>query len=95
MKLIPLGDKIVIKQAEAESKTKSGIVLPTQSKEKPQIATVIAVGPGGSIDGHEVVMTVKPGDKIIYSRYAGVEFKIDEETLTVIRLHDVMALVEE
>ena len=73
MKLVPLGDKVVIKQLEAEEKTKSGIVLPSQSKEKPQMATVIAVGPGGMIDGNKVEMTVKAGDKIIYSKYCGTE----------------------
>ena len=73
MKLVPLGDKIVLKQLEAEETTKSGIVLPGQAKEKPQEAEVIAVGPGGTIDGKEVVMQVKVGDKVIYSKYAGTE----------------------
>ena len=73
MKLVPLGDKVVIKQLEAEEKTKSGIVLPSQSKEKPQMAVVIAAGPGGMVDGNKVEMAVKAGDKIIYSKYSGTE----------------------
>ena len=79
MKLVPLGDKIVLKQLEAEETTKSGIVLPGQAKEKPQEAEVIAVGPGGVVDGKEVVMQVKVGDKVIYSKYAGTEIKLDNE----------------
>ena len=77
MKLVPLGDKIVLKQLEAEETTKSGIVLPGQAKEKPQEAEVIAVGPGGNIDGKEVVMQVKEGDKVIYSKYAGTDVELD------------------
>ena len=79
MKLVPLGDKIVLKQLEAEETTKSGIVLPGQAKEKPQEAEVIAVGPGGVVDGKEVVMQVKVGDKVIYSKYAGTEVKLEGE----------------
>ena len=85
MKLVPLGDKVVIKQLEAEEKTKSGIVLPSQSKEKPQMATVIAVGPGGMIDG----------DKIIYSKYCGTEVECDGEKLLVVKQGDILAIVED
>ena len=95
MKIIPLGDKEVIKQMEAEEKTKSGIVLPTQSKEKPQEAEVIAVGPGGMVDGKEVKMQVKVGDKIIYSKYSGTEIKIDGETLIIVRQNEILAIVED
>ena len=95
MKIIPLGDKVVIKQMEAEEKTKSGIVLPTQSKEKPQEAEVIAVGPGGMVDGKEIKMQVKVGDKIIYSKYAGTEIKIDGETLIIVRQNEILAIVED
>ena len=79
MKLVPLGDKIVLKQLESEETTKSGIVLPGQAKEKPQEAEVIAVGPGGNIDGKEVVMQVNVGDKVIYSKYAGTDVELDKE----------------
>ena len=79
MKLVPLGDRVVLKQLVAEETTKSGIVLPGQSKEKPQQAEVIAVGPGGTVDGKEVKMEVKVGDQVIYSKYAGTEVKLDEE----------------
>ena len=79
MKLIPLGDKVIIKQLAAEETTKSGIVLPTQSQEKPQEAEVIAVGPGGNIDGKEVTMMVKEGDRVIYSKFAGTEVKFENE----------------
>ena len=95
MKIIPLGDKVVIKQMEAEEKTKSGIVLPTQSKEKPQEAEVIAVGSGGMVDGKEVKMQVKVGDKIIYSKYSGTEIKIDGETLIIVRQNEILAIVED
>lgn len=95
MKLVPLGDKVVIKQMEAEEKTKSGIVLPTQSKEKPQEAEVIAVGPGGMVDGKEIKMQVKAGDKVIYSKYSGTEIKIDGETLIIVRQGDILAIVED
>lgn len=94
MKLVPLGDKVVIKQLEAEEKTKSGIVLPTQSKEKPQEATVISVGPGGVVDGKEVTMSVKPNDRVIYSKYAGTEIKFEGETYIVIKQNDILAIVE-
>ena len=95
MKLVPLGDKVVIKQMEAEEKTKSGIVLPTQSKEKPQEAEVIAVGPGGMVDGKEVKMQIKAGDRVIYSKYSGTEIKIDGEALIIVRQGDILAVVED
>ncbi len=94
MKLVPLGDRVVIKQMEAEETTKSGIVLPGQSKEKPQQAEVIAVGPGGMVDGKEVTMQVKVGDQVIYSKYAGTEVKIDGETLIVVKQGDILTIVE-
>ena len=94
MKLVPLGDRVVIKQLEAEETTKSGIVLPGQSKEKPQQAEVIAVGPGGMIDGKEVTMQVKPGDQVIYSKYAGTECKVDGEDYIIVRQSDILAVVE-
>ena len=94
MKLVPLGDRVVIKQLDAEETTKSGIVLPGQSKEKPQQAEVIAVGPGGMIDGKEVTMQVKPGDQVIYSKYAGTEVKLEDETLIVVKQADILAIVE-
>ena len=95
MKLVPLGDKIVLKQLEAEETTKSGIVLPGQAKEKPQEAEVIAVGPGGNIDGKEVVMQVKEGDKVIYSMYAGTDVEVDGEEYISVKQSDDLAIVEE
>ncbi len=94
MKLSPLGDRVVIKQLVAEETTKSGIVLPGQSKEKPQQAEVIAVGPGGVVDGKEVKMQVKPGDQIIYSKYAGTEVKLDDEEYIIVKQNDILAIVE-
>ena len=85
MKLVPLGDRVVIKALVAEETTKSGIVLPGQAKEKPQQAEVVAVGPGGMVDGKEVKMQVKAGDKIIYSKYAGTEVKLDGEEYIIVR----------
>ena len=83
MKLTPLGDRVVLKQSVAEETTKSGIVLPTQSQEKPQYAEVVEVGPGAVVDGEKVPMEVKAGDKVIYSRYAGTEVKLGENTVDV------------
>lgn len=94
MKLVPLGDRVVIKQLVAEETTKSGIVLPGQAKEKPQQAEVVAVGPGGVIDGKEVQMQVKAGDKVIYSKYAGTEVKIDEDELIIVKQSDILAVIE-
>ena len=95
MKLIPLGDKVVLKQLAAEETTKSGIVLPGQAQEKPQQAEVIAVGPGGIVDGKEVVMQVKVGDKVIYSKYAGTDVKLDGEDFIVVKQNDIVAIVED
>ncbi|MFV0342330.1 MAG: co-chaperone GroES [Anaerocolumna sp.] len=95
MKLVPLGDKVVLKQLVAEETTKSGIVLPGQAKEKPQQAEVIAVGPGGIVDGKEVTMHVKPGDKVIYSKYSGTEVKLEEEEFIVVKQNDIVAIVED
>ncbi len=94
MKLKPLGDRVVIKQLEAEETTKSGIVLPTQSKEKPQEAEVVAVGPGAVEDGKVVPMQVNVGDKVIYSKYAGTEVKIDKEEYIIVKESDILAIVE-
>ena len=94
MKLVPLGDKIVLKQLEAEETTKSGNVLPGQAKEKPQEAEVIAVGPGGIIDGKEGVMQVKVGDKVIYSKYAGTDVELDGEEYIIVKQNDILAIVE-
>ena len=95
MKLVPLGDRVILKQLEADETTKSGIVLPGQAKEKPQQAEVIAVGPGGCIDGKEVKMEVKTGDQVIYSKYAGTEVKMQEEEFIIVRQSDIVAIVEE
>ena len=94
MNLKPLGDRVVIKQLEAEETTKSGIVLPSQAKEKPQQAQVVAVGPGGVVDGKEVKMEVKPGDKVIYSKYAGTEVKMGDDELIIVKQNDILAVVE-
>jgi len=94
MKLVPLGDRVVIKALVAEETTKSGIVLPGQAKEKPQQAEVVAVGPGGVIDGKEVTMHVKAGDKVIYSKYAGTEVKLDDEEFIVVKQADILAKIE-
>jgi len=95
MKLVPLGDKIVLKQLEAEETTASGIVLPGNAQEKPQQAEVIAVGPGGVVDGKEVKMQVSVGDKVIYSKYAGTEVKLGDEEFIVVRQNDIVAIVED
>lgn len=94
MKLVPLGDRIVLKQLEAEETTKSGIVLPGQAQEKPQQAEVIAVGPGGMVDGKEVKMEVVEGDKVIYSKYAGTEVKMDGTEYIIVKQSDVLAIVK-
>lgn len=94
MKLRPLGDKIVIKKVEAEETTKSGIVLPGSAKEKPQMAEVIAVGPGGVIDGKEIKMEVKAGDKVIFSKYSGNDIKLDGQEYTILKQEDILAVVE-
>ena len=94
MKLVPLADRVVLKQLEAEQTTKSGIVLPGQDKEKPQQAEVIAVGPGGVVDGKEIKMEVKVGDKVIYSKYAGTEVKLEEEKFIIVKQSDILAVIE-
>ncbi len=94
MKLVPLGDRVILKQLVAEETTKSGIVLPGQAKEKPQQAEVIAVGPGGVIDGKEVTMQVKVGDKVIFSKYAGTEVKLEDEEYIVVKQNDILAVIE-
>ena len=94
MKLVPLGDKVVLKQIEAEETTKSGIVLPGSAQEKPQMAEVVAVGPGGLVDGKEVKMEVKPGDRVICSQYAGTKAKLDGQEYTIVRESDILAIVE-
>ena len=94
MKLVPLGDRVVLKQVEAEETTKSGLILTTSAQEKPQEAEVIAVGPGGMVDGKEVTMQVKPGDKVIYSKYAGNEVILEGEEYIIVRQNDILAVVE-
>ena len=94
MKLIPLADRVVLKQSTPEEKTKSGIILTSTSQEKPQQAEVIAVGPGGVVDGKEVVMNVKPGDMVIFSKYAGNEVKLDDEEYIIVKQADILAIVE-
>lgn len=94
MKLVPLGDRVVLKQPEAEETTKSGIILTARAQEKPQEAEVVAVGPGGIIDGKEVTMQVKEGQKVIYSKYAGTEVKLDGNEYIVVRQNDILAVVE-
>jgi chaperonin GroES len=94
MKVKPLGDRVVIKNLEMEETTKGGILLTSSAKEKPQMAEVIAVGPGGLVDGKEVKMLVQPGQKVIYSKYAGTEVKLDDEEIIIVRQSDILATVE-
>lgn len=94
MTVKPLADRVVIKMVEAEETTKSGIILAGSAKEKPQVAEVIAVGPGGIIDGKEVKMELKVGDKVLISKYAGTEIKLDNQEMTILRQQDVLAIVE-
>ncbi len=94
MKLVPLGDRVVLKHLEAETTTKSGIVLPGQEKEKPQQAEVIAVGPGGMVDGKEIKMEVKAGDKVIYSKYSGTEVKLEDEKFIIVKQSDILAVIQ-
>ena len=94
MNVKPLGDRVVIKNVEMEETTKSGILLTGTAKEKPQMAEVLAVGPGGMVDGNEVVMTLKVGDKVIASKYAGTEVKVEGEEFTLLRQSDILAIVE-
>ena len=95
MKLRPLFDRVVIRNIEAEEVTLGGIVLPGSAKEKPQMADVVAVGPGGLVDGKEVTMNVKAGDRIVYSKYAGTEVKLDKDEFIVVRQSDILAVVED
>ncbi|MGL4739055.1 MAG: co-chaperone GroES [Cellulosilyticaceae bacterium] len=94
MNLKPLGDRVVIKHLEAEETTKSGIILTGAAKEKPQEAVVVAVGPGGIVDGEKVAMEVKVGDKVIYSKYAGTEVTLDKEDYIIVKQNDILAIVE-
>ena len=94
MNLKPLADRVIIKTVAAEETTKSGIILTAAAQEKPEVAEVLAVGPGGTVDGKEVVMTVKPGDKVITGKYSGTQVKIDGEELTIVRQGDILAIVE-
>ena len=94
MKLVPLGDRVVLKQVEVEETTKSGIVLPGQSKEKPLQAEVVAVGSGGVVDGKEVTMLVSEGDKVVYSKYAGTEIELDGEEYLIVKQNDILAVIK-
>ena len=94
MKLEPLGDRVVLKQLIAEETTKSGIVLPGQNKEKPQQAEVVAVGPGGMVDGKEIAMQVKVGDQVIYSKYSGTEVKLDDDEYIIVKQSDILAVIK-
>lgn len=94
MKLKPLADRVILKMIEAEETTKGGIILTSAAKEKPEIAEVLAVGPGGVVDGKEVVMTVQVGDKVVTSKYSGTQVKVDGEELTIVRQNDILAIVE-
>lgn len=94
MNLKPLADRVIIKMMEAEETTRGGLILTGAAKEKPEVAEVVAVGPGGLVDGKEVVMTVKVGDKIIASKYAGTQVKVDGEEYTIVRQSDILATVE-
>ena len=94
MMMKPLADRVVIKMVEAEETTKSGIILAGSAKEKPQVAEVVAVGPGGNVDGKDVTMSVKAGDRVITSKYSGTEVKVDGVEYTIVRQSDILAIVE-
>ncbi len=94
MTLKPLADKVVVKRMEAEEKTKSGIILAASAQEKPEIFEVVAVGPGGVVDGNEIVMEVKVGDKVITGKYSGTTVKVEEQEYTIVRQNDILAVVE-
>ncbi len=94
MKLNPLADRVILKMVEAEETTRGGIILAANAKEKPEVAEVVAVGPGGIVDGNEVIMTVKVGDKVITSKYSGTQVKLDGEEVTIVRQGDILAIVE-
>lgn len=95
MKIMPLADRVVIKMMEAEETTRGGIILTASAKEKPQVAQVVAVGPGGMVDGHEVQMIVKVGDKVLTGKYAGTEVKVDGEECIIVRQSDILAVVQD
>ena len=94
MKLVPLGDRVVLKKIIAEETTKSGIVLPGSEKEKPQMAEVVAVGPGGVVDGKTVTMEVQPGDLVVYAKYAGTEIEVEDEKYMIIKQDDILAILK-
>ena len=94
MTVKPLGDRVVIKNVEAEETTKSGIILTASAQEKPSVAEIVAVGPGGNVDGTEVTMNVKVGDKVLISKYAGTEVKVDGVEYSILRQSDILAIVE-
>ncbi len=94
MKLTPLADRVVLKTLEAEETTKGGIILTSAAKEKPSVAEVISVGPGGKVDGKDIVMSVKPGDRVITDKYSGSTVKIGDEEYTIVRQGDILAIVE-
>ncbi|MBO4419492.1 MAG: co-chaperone GroES [Oscillospiraceae bacterium] len=94
MKLKPLADRVLLKATEAEETTKSGIILSTANKEKPVVSEVVAVGPGGIVDGKEVAMVVKPGNKVVVAKYAGTEVKLDGVEYSIVRQSDILAIVE-
>ena len=94
MKLTPLADRVILKMVETEETTKGGIILTASAKEKPSVAEVVSVGPGGTVDGKEVVMSVKPGDKVITDKYSGSTVKIGDEEYTIVRQGDILAIVE-
>ena len=94
MKLVPLSDRVIVKLVEVEETTASGLILASSAKEKPSVAEVVAVGPGGIVDGNEVKMTVKVGQKVITAKYAGTEVKIENEEYTIVRQSDILAVVE-
>ena len=94
MKLVPLSDRVIVKMVEVEESTASGILLASSAKEKPSVAEVVAVGPGGMVDGNEVKMTLKVGDRVIAAKYAGTEVKVDGEECQIVRQSDILATVE-
>ena len=94
MKLIPLADRVLLKPTEAQETTASGIILSTATKEKPVVSEVVAVGPGGMVEGHEVKMVVKVGDKVVVAKYAGTEIKLDDKEYSIVRQSDILAIVE-
>ncbi len=94
MNIKPLGDRVVIKMLEREETTKSGIILPTQAQEKPQVAEIVAVGPGGVIDGKDVIMEVEVGEHVLVSKYAGTEVKVDDQEYIIVKQGDILAIVE-